>query len=394
LPLDHRPLEEIAATDLQGLVDNQVIERKTLEYKRDLPGATHMERKEFLRDVSSFANTSGGHIVYGIREQDGRPAELCGLAVTDPGAEIARLENILRDGLRPRLNAVQFGWVTVGAGRHALAIRVPISWAKPHMVVFQEDGKFQSRNSNGKYAMDIDEIRTAFTSASVIGTRAAVFRMERMQTIFQGVGLPVTLPRDCAFALHICPFAAFVDGGFVDLGVVDRDQEVLELFPPTTSRLKFDLDGLQIYPATGTSRWLTVFRNGIVELVDSVPLNNANENAIFEMDLENRIAECLPRLFSVQARLGVNPPFVVSLTLLRALGRELNVTVTNNRWGNGHSIEKDLLLIPSVRIDSYDIDARRVLRPVFDGLWLAAGWPRSMDYNDAGEWVGWLTLDR
>src|SRR5580765_7658261 len=88
--LESKPLSAVSAQDLQELIANQVMEKRTLEYKRDIPGPTHTDRREFLRDVSSFANTSGGHIVFGMREDEGRPAELVGLNLTDPDAEIAR----------------------------------------------------------------------------------------------------------------------------------------------------------------------------------------------------------------------------------------------------------------------------------------------------------------
>lgn len=392
MPLDQEPIEDVGVAHLQELVDGEVIEKKTLEYKRDLPGGTHSDRREFLRDVSSLGNTSGGHIIYGIREQDGRPAEVSGLTVADPGAETARLENILRDGLRPRLNAIQFGWVGIGGGRHALVIRVPSSWAKPHMVVFQEDGKFYARNANGKYAMDIDEIRTAFTSASFVATRAEEFRAERAHGIERGVALPVAAPQECSFAIHICPFSAFMDGEFIDLGAVDRDSFVTGILPPINRQIKFNLEGVQFYSGTARSRCLTVFRNGSIELMEPVPLN-ASSNAIFEIDFENRIVECVSGILGLQRRLGVNPPFVMSLTLLRARERQLNITLTSNRWNNGHQIDRSLVLVPPIRIGSFDNDLRRVLRPIFDGFWLAAGWPRSMNYNDAGEWVSWPSLD-
>jgi hypothetical protein len=42
------------------LVDNQVSEHKTIEYKEALLGNADGDKKEFLADVSSFANESGG----------------------------------------------------------------------------------------------------------------------------------------------------------------------------------------------------------------------------------------------------------------------------------------------------------------------------------------------
>jgi predicted HTH transcriptional regulator len=75
----NKPLEAIEENDLQALVDNQVAESKTIEYKESLPGNADGDKKEFLADVSSFANASGGDLIYGMREQSGVPIALNGL---------------------------------------------------------------------------------------------------------------------------------------------------------------------------------------------------------------------------------------------------------------------------------------------------------------------------
>jgi len=41
---------------LQSLVDNSVSEKKTIEYKQSLPSNSYEDIKEFLADVSAFAN--------------------------------------------------------------------------------------------------------------------------------------------------------------------------------------------------------------------------------------------------------------------------------------------------------------------------------------------------
>jgi len=46
-------LEDIIIEDLRQLAENNVIEKKTLEYKSQLPGNTDLEKKGFLADVSS-----------------------------------------------------------------------------------------------------------------------------------------------------------------------------------------------------------------------------------------------------------------------------------------------------------------------------------------------------
>jgi len=66
-------LEKISQADLQNLIDNAVAEGRTIEYKQALPGGTDSEKKEFLADVSSFANTAGGDLLFGISEDKGVP---------------------------------------------------------------------------------------------------------------------------------------------------------------------------------------------------------------------------------------------------------------------------------------------------------------------------------
>jgi len=65
-------LEERA--DLDMLVAQGIQESLALDYKeaRSL-GKGSPERNELCKDVSAFANSAGGQIVYGIEEKDRRP---------------------------------------------------------------------------------------------------------------------------------------------------------------------------------------------------------------------------------------------------------------------------------------------------------------------------------
>ena len=65
------PLEQIDKAVIEEFIANQVQEGKTLEYKEKLPRGAEGDIKEFLADVSSFGNASGGDIIYGIRAERG-----------------------------------------------------------------------------------------------------------------------------------------------------------------------------------------------------------------------------------------------------------------------------------------------------------------------------------
>ncbi|PJN93996.1 ATP-binding protein, partial [Amaricoccus sp. HAR-UPW-R2A-40] len=68
--------DSIQEQDILQLIDNGVREGLLLEYKRDRYGQSDADKKEFLKDISSFANRSGGHLIIGINEQDGIAASI------------------------------------------------------------------------------------------------------------------------------------------------------------------------------------------------------------------------------------------------------------------------------------------------------------------------------
>ena len=94
---------EITEEVLLKLYDGQVPEGKTIDYKAELPGTSDAARKDFLADLSSFANASGGHIVYGMEEAEGIPTNFLGLS-SDVDQAILRLESMARDGIRHHLS--------------------------------------------------------------------------------------------------------------------------------------------------------------------------------------------------------------------------------------------------------------------------------------------------
>jgi predicted HTH transcriptional regulator len=162
------PIDEVSDTHLRGLVDNEVAELRAIEYKRDLPGPTSDDKKEFLADVSSFANANGGDLVYGVIEENGILAEVPGFEAADIDAVVLRLEALIRDGISPRIQGLTSQPVPLPNGRHALVVRVPRSFSRPHVVTLRNHWKFFTRSSAGKHQMDVDEVRGAFLGSEAV----------------------------------------------------------------------------------------------------------------------------------------------------------------------------------------------------------------------------------
>ena len=64
-----------------------------------------------------------------------------------------------------------------------LIIRIRKSWSAPHMVTFKGAARFYSRNSTGKYPLDVSEIRTAFSVSETLPDRLKNFRQHRLSLI-------------------------------------------------------------------------------------------------------------------------------------------------------------------------------------------------------------------
>jgi len=80
----HRPIDEIEEDDLKELIQYKDPETKYIDYKRELPKNKRKDTIDLLSDVSSFANTSGGHLIYGIEEARGVPVKPAPMNLDDP----------------------------------------------------------------------------------------------------------------------------------------------------------------------------------------------------------------------------------------------------------------------------------------------------------------------
>jgi predicted HTH transcriptional regulator len=112
--------EDISESDLNDLILAGVPEGLVVEYKREPYGNSDADKKEALKDITSFANSAGGHLIIGMKEAKGVPTELTGLEGVDPDALINRLESLVRDGVEPRIVGVRMRQVSLDRGGVAI----------------------------------------------------------------------------------------------------------------------------------------------------------------------------------------------------------------------------------------------------------------------------------
>lgn len=381
------PLEFLTANDLFALKDNGVAEGKTVEYKRSLPGNSYEDKKEFLSDVSSFANASGGHIIYGIVEAEGVPAAVSGLENVNPDAEILRLENLLRDCVEPRIPSVVMQTVSLTESAVAIVVRIPKSWAQPHAVVFQSHWRFYSRTSAGKYPLDVPELRAAFLLSETASEAIRSFRIARLSAISAGE-TPALLHGNAKLVLHVIPLSISDRTTQLDVAAMANYRSDLTPMAATGWNHRFNLDGFLTFTSPTADcgdAYLQIFRNGSLEAVEAYMLNRVDQEGVRRIPslLLEELLRLLPKYLRVQQQLGVSPPLFIMLSLVGLSGHVLvnNHAVLDLRQ---HTIDRKELILPEVLVDDFGSDWNRVMQPVFDALWNAAGWPRCWYYTEDG----------
>lgn len=116
-------------------------EGKTLEFKRDLSSPTRT-----LRTIVAFANSAGGKLVIGVRD-DGTV-----IGVTDALAEEEHIASLIADRISPQL-VPAIDLVTIGEAT-ILVVDVPLSTRRPHFMADQgsEDGVYVRLGSTTRKA--------------------------------------------------------------------------------------------------------------------------------------------------------------------------------------------------------------------------------------------------
>jgi predicted HTH transcriptional regulator len=86
--------------DVQKMIQDQVQENIHLDYKRSAAiRRGSRERDEIAKDVSAFANSDGGVLIYGVEEKDQLPIRIDG--VDDSESSREWIEATLMTGITP-----------------------------------------------------------------------------------------------------------------------------------------------------------------------------------------------------------------------------------------------------------------------------------------------------
>ncbi len=385
-----RPIESLSKQDIDHLVAVQTPENRNCEYKAVLPGNSETEKKEFLADVSSFANAGGGRIYYGIPEKRGEkgektglPDEPTGLSDFNSDGDIQRLEHLLSDGVAPRIPGVHFKPIDDFPRGPILVLHIPQSWVSPHMVILQKWNKFFSRNSNGKQPLDVHQLRAAFADSEAIDDRLKRFRDDRLARIVAGE-TPIALHEGGWVAIHVLPLSSFAQRNSVNLTAVHNEPYRLKPYNTTSYNMRYNTDGVCVWssPHGGTFSfgYNQLFRTGAVEGVNTfISGSEENQLILYNTAIQKIIIHVVTSALQTMSFLSVPGPYVVTAAIYGA--RDAVLEHVHNSIGmhstriNHYRIDRDMLVLPDILLDQLPEDGEEALCPLFDVLWQAGGEP-------------------
>ena len=390
MSIEKTEFDSIEEKDLQELVDAQVPENLRIDFKLTNYGKTDSEKREFLKDVSAFANSHGGHLVIGVDEIEGVAVNVIGVDI-DADAEILRMEQILRSAIDPPISGVRIRSIPLATGHKVLLLRIPRSWNPPHRVTAQGINRFFIRHSAGVHEPSIEELRSLFNQSATALEKARQFRDHRISVVIGGEGNRPLMGEGRLF-IHIVPTAAF--SGMVHLDVEKIHEMHSAFWPLGTSGMtpRFNFHGF-INERGGDQNYgyTQIFRNGALEATKADIVRKRDDSLIIPgLKLEQDIFERLSTYIDGLRDIAVPPPLIIMFTLEGI--KRVYYAVMSDRWGeyDPQLLSDNILFLPECILEEYGtpLEYHKAIRPAFDALWNAAGFSKSQYFDKDGYWVG------
>lgn len=152
--------------DLVGLIQLHAEESLTLEFKRaEALGETDKSKTEISKDVSSFANSAGGLIIYGLEEDSKSPHKATAISPVKPQSFSKEwLDQIINSRIHPRIQGLLIHPINLtgqNSGQCAYAVIIPKS-PTAHQA---HDKRYYKRFNSQSAPMEDYEIRQTMNRA-------------------------------------------------------------------------------------------------------------------------------------------------------------------------------------------------------------------------------------
>jgi hypothetical protein len=378
----NKPLKDVDLQDIQVLIDTKTEENLWLDYKRILNLKDESSKNDLINDVAAFANTDGGHLIYGIEEQGACPTVINGIEINNFDQLKRQLQSLLISRVEPPITNCDFKQILVKDNKFILIIRIPKSWNSPHRVSYR-DSTFYFRQSGKNELMDVYQIKNSVLSSAYLLEKIKDFINDRIQAITEGND-PVNISKGPKVILHIIPTSPFGKDEKIDiLSFYNDPQYIPPLSHGGTFNRFINLDGLVTTNIHNIYSYVQFFRNGTIEACDLI---NHSTNKI-PLKIGENIRIAVESYLKVYELLNVASPLYISITLLDAKDYQLGVP-EDSYEDQKREIKKNHIFF-SILHEGEIPDtqkASKILKPLFDLFFNLFGLKDNLFYDGNGNW--------
>ena len=394
-------LSKIELKQINELVNDKERENLYLDYKENLPDfKIEQSKRDFLHDITAFANANGGDIIYGIKDKKDTkglataiPEKIVGLDSSINSDQMQRrIEDIAITNIDPPLRGLLFRWIDYKTEK-ILILRIPKSWAKPHAVQYKHDIRIYIRTASGKKPLEYREMKHMIIESSTMIDRIKNFRNERLNLLKEGK-LHLHLAPSLA-VIHMVPFASFEQIDTYSVQFLEEKINNLSCFPLGyrgigNTRYNFDgflaLGELGRYNKKKITSYLLAFRNAIIESACNAITNKYDSAYAFPViELEKFLICAYKQYLDFYKSINLPLPLIVFISILGTQNKYI-VFDDIRHGGESGPIDRPELLMQEIIVESYDTKPKDVLKPAFDTIWNAADMSRSFSYNEDGSY--------
>lgn len=387
-----KKLSELQEQDFQRLKDNEVQERDTIEYKRDMYGNSDEDKREMLRDITSMANHHGGHIVIGIEEDDeGIPTNVVGI---EAGNHVERIRGSCLDNIDKRIVGLDIEDISLSNRRVVVVISIPESINVPHIVTYRGLNQFWKRHGRQKDKMTIDEIGEAFDKRLSNLNRLDRFLFTRKAEILESIGdktymvissSPAYLRDEVIFDMHDQDLR----------GIITNPPQLVKgmgnincgLPYPTINGLRADNRSPFYSDVPAEGDYIEVYSTGYIEYGQLIecpkPITQDKDLGLYFASEYHtahivNFMRLIERIYEIYLPLT---PLVVNFAIYNAKGMRL---ATGGRYDKRVRWQKQHFELGKFYAENLPEERKLLTKTICDRLWQAFHYERATVFDDSG----------
>ena len=175
--LSRNEVNSLKKESLEEFLAIGIPEGAHIDYKIKLSGKNKKEAyKEFLKDITAFANADGGPLVLGVKEPSEDQSVDDQIIGLEGGTELAKkLERLAASSVEPRIPGILVNPVAISDSHTVVVVYIPHSTVKPHMVNFNKNRTFFIRHTESSVPMATHEIRDAVLNSATTEGQARYY---------------------------------------------------------------------------------------------------------------------------------------------------------------------------------------------------------------------------